>query len=130
MKFVKVFLILLFLHAVFVSGDEIGEISFSITPGGVILLGESTSYFKTGAGVRLSVDLRLNSLPLFFLKLDSSYAYIPILTLDGVSVYSASAGVGINFNPLERLYLAVYGTGGYFYSFVTDGSGSGGGTSR
>ncbi len=122
-----ILLILLILTVVFISGEEIGNLSISLTPGASLPLGDSTSYFTTGGGVGLSADLRLNSLPLFFFKLDTAYSYIPIRTNDGVSVYSASAGGGVNFNLIQKLNLAAYGTGGYFYSSVTDGSGEGGG---
>jgi tetratricopeptide (TPR) repeat protein len=64
---------------------------------------------------------------LFFLRMDSSYTYIPIVTKDVVSVYSVYAGGGVGISPLKKLNLCVYGTGGYFYSSVSDSSVSGGG---
>jgi tetratricopeptide (TPR) repeat protein len=49
------------------------------------------------------------------------------VTEDGVSLFSISAGPGLKYNPLEKLTLSVFGTGGYYYCSMTDGSGSGGG---
>ncbi len=40
---------------------------------------------------------------------------------------SAAVGGGVSFNLIPKLNLAAYGTGGYFYSAVSDGSGEGGG---
>ncbi|MCK5674037.1 MAG: hypothetical protein KAH95_11715 [Spirochaetales bacterium] len=122
-----IFSIFLIFIVFFAFSEELGDISFSITPGGMLPLGDSASYFTTGGGADLSVDFRLNALPLFFFRLDTAYSYIPIRTKDGVSVYSALAGGGISLHPMEKLNLAAYGTGGYFYSSVKDGSGSGGG---
>jgi tetratricopeptide (TPR) repeat protein len=124
----KLILILLFnIFLVSLTGIEIDSLSISLLPGGVLPLGDSTSCFTAGGGVGVSADLRLTSFPLFFFKLDTTYSYIPIRTNNSVSVYSASAGGGVTFNISGKLNLAAYGTGGYFYSAVTDGSGEGGG---
>lgn len=126
--FKKLILIFLFnISIVSLSGTEIGSLSISLLPGGVLPLGDSTSYFTAGGGVGVSADLRLSSLPFLFLKLDTAYSHIPIRTEDHISVYSASAGGGVIFDISGKLNLAAYGTGGYFYSSVTDGSGEGGG---
>jgi hypothetical protein len=126
--FKKLILILLFnISIVSLSGIEFGSLSISLIPGGVLPVGDSTSYFTSGGGVGVSADLRLNSLPILFLKLDTAYSHIPIRTEDHVSVYSASAGGGLTFDISRKLNLAVYGTGGYFYSSVSDDSGEGGG---
>lgn len=122
-----IILILINISIVSLSGTEIGSLSISLLPGGVIPLGDSTSYFTAGGGVGVSADLRLNSLPFLFLKLDTAFSYLPIRTADGVSVYSAAIGGGLTFDISRKLNMAAYGTGGYFYSSVTDSSGEGGG---
>ncbi|MCK5672463.1 MAG: hypothetical protein KAH95_03760 [Spirochaetales bacterium] len=73
----SIFLFFLIITVVFVSGEEIGNLSISLTPGGVLPLGDSTSYFTVGGGAGLSADLRLNSLPLLFFKLDTAYSSFP-----------------------------------------------------
>ncbi len=123
----SILIFLLICISIFIFGEETGSLSLSILPGGIVPFGDSTSYFTAGVGAGVSADLRLNSLPLLFFKLDTSYSYIPIRTKDGVSVYSATAGGGFNFNLIKKLNLAAYGTGGYFYSSLNDGSGDGGG---
>lgn len=126
--FKKLFLILLFnICIVSLSCYEIGSLSISLIPGRVLPVGDSTSYFSAGGGIEVSADLRLNSFPFLFYKLDTAYSHIPIKTEDHVSVYTASAGGGVTFDIMKNLNLAVYGTGGYFYSSVSDGSGAGGG---
>ena len=91
-----IFLIFLILTVVFVSGEEIWELSLSIAPGAVWSVGDSISSFLTSSGVGLSADFRLKSFPLFFLKLDSYYTYLPLQTLDdGVNDDSGSAGGNI-----------------------------------
>jgi hypothetical protein len=68
MKFVKVVFIFLIFNALCIYGIEFGELSFSITPGGVIPLGESTSYFKIGGGAGLAADISINSPPICLYK--------------------------------------------------------------
>ncbi len=81
---------------------------------GSYALGNSAASFGFGGGGGFSADLRLNTLPLFFFRLDSTYSYIPIATKDAVSVYSVTAGGGITYSPVNRLNLCAYGRGDTF----------------
>ena len=92
-----IFIILLIFTVVFISGEEIGNLSISLIPGASLPLGDSTLYYTAGGGAGLSANLRLNSLTLLFFKLDTAYFYIPIRTKDGVSIYSATACISAFF---------------------------------
>ncbi len=127
LKVPALILIIFILNGVIVSGEETGRLSVSLSPSGVMPLGNSSESFGFGGGGGLSADLRLGTMPLFFFRLDSSYNYIPIVTKDAVSVYSVTTGGGITYSPLTRLNFRAYGTGGYFYSALTGDSGIAGG---
>ncbi len=99
-----------------------GDLSLSLTPGGVIPTGDSAQSFTFGGGGDLSADLSFQSFPKGFLKVQTSYLYLPLVSKDGVSVISVLAGGGIRFSPAEKLKFSAYGTGGYFYSQVSGGS--------
>ncbi|HEB10260.1 MAG TPA: hypothetical protein ENI06_03490 [Spirochaetales bacterium] len=60
-------LIVLFMMVGFIApGQDIGLLSFTLTPGGAFPIGVSTSYFKLGGGAGLSAGLDLASFPCFF----------------------------------------------------------------
>ncbi len=124
---ISILIILLILLSLFAYSEDRGDLSFSITPGGNLPLGESASYFKPGGGAGLSTALSLSSLPLLSVKADLGYRYMPIRTKDGISIFSAGGGLGINLTPIKKLTMSAYSTGGYYYGILTDGSGAGGG---
>ena len=124
---ISISIILLILVSLFIYSEDTGDLSFSITPGGNLPLGESATYFKLGGGAGLSTSFSLFSLPILSFKADLGYRYMPIRTKDGISILSAGGGLGINITPIKKLIVAAYSTGGYYYGILTDGSGAGGG---
>lgn len=119
--------ILLVLIPVVIHSFEFGELSISLNPGGVIPLGENASSFETGGGVDFSIDIDLDSIKPIFLKSMIGYDYLPIVTSDGISLFSITVGAGLKVNPIEKITLSAFGAGGYYYGSMTDGSGLGGG---
>ena len=73
MKVVKVFFIFLIFNALPSHGIELGEFSLSITPGGVVPLGDSTSYFKMGGGAGIAGDFSIIPMPLIFVRTEAEY---------------------------------------------------------
>ncbi|MBA7484183.1 MAG: tetratricopeptide repeat protein [Spirochaeta sp.] len=123
----KAILISLFLLVSLIApGQDIGVLSFTLTPGGALPVGDSTSYFNAGGGAGLSAGLDLASFPLLFFKADLGYNYLPIETEYGVSLISAGIGAGHDFKLLDRLSISPYAGGGYYHGIVTDGSGTSG----
>jgi len=119
--------VLLLSTVIYLHGLEFGELSISVTPVGVVPMGENASSFNTGGGADIAVDVDISSIPLVFLRTGLDYEYIPIITKDAVSVVSFSAGGGIKYLPFGKLTLAAFGTGGYYYGTMTgDVSSSGG----
>jgi tetratricopeptide (TPR) repeat protein len=123
MKNQRTILIVLFMLAgLIVPGQDSGLLSFTLTPGGTLPIGESTRYFKLGGGVGLATGLKFPSFPLLFFKADLGYTYLPIETEYGVSLISAGIGAGRNFKLNDRWSLAPYAGGGWYHGTVTDGS--------
>ena len=126
--FKKSILIIFLVFCVFyIHGEDSGELSISITPVGVIPLGENASSFTTGGGASLAMDFGLPSLPFLFIRTELDYEYMPIETKDALSVFSFSAGGGLQYLPFKKLTLSVFGTGGYYYGSITGDSSSSGG---
>jgi len=115
-------IILFMLVSLIIPGQDSGRLSFTLTPGGIFPIGESTPYFKIGGGAGLSAGLDLASFPLLFFKADLGYTYLPIETEYGVSLISAGIGAGRNFKLNDRWSLSPYAGGGYYRGTVTDGS--------
>ncbi|MCK5198330.1 MAG: hypothetical protein KAR21_08265, partial [Spirochaetales bacterium] len=127
MKFTIILFTLLLLHAIFIYGEESEPFSIAVTPVGIIPFGENASSFKMGGGVDLAVDFSLGSIPFVFVRTSADYEYIPLASKDGLSIFSVSAGAGLKYTLFEKLTLSASGTGGYYYGFMTDNSGSSGG---
>ena len=117
-----ILVVLFMLVCLIIPGQDSDLLSFTLTPGGTLPIGESTSYFKLGGGAGLSAGLDLASFPLLFFKADLGYAYLPIETEYGVSLISAGIGAGHNFKVSDRWCLSPYAGGGYYHGTVTDGS--------
>jgi len=127
MEIKKILLIFLFLNTFLLYPIELGEISISITPGGVLPIGNNSSSFTTGGGLDLSLDMDITSIPLLFLKTELDYEFVPFITKDGLSVFSFSAGVGVKHLLFDKLTLTAFGTGGYYYASMTGDTNSSGG---
>jgi len=123
---ITILIVLFMLVSLIIPGQDIGRLSFTLTPGGALPIGDSTSYFKLGGGAGLSAGLDFASFPLLFFKADLGYSYLPIETEYGVSLISAGIGAGHNFKLIDRLTISPYAGGGYYHGTVTDGSGTSG----
>ena len=123
---ITILIVLFTLVSLIASGQDIGRLSLTLTPGGALPIGDSTSYFKLGVGAGLSAGLDLASFPLLFFKADLGYSYLPIETEFGVSLISAGIGAGRNFKLLDKLTISPYAGGGYYHGTVTDGSNTSG----
>jgi len=103
------------------------SVSLVFRPGVMLPLGEDTQYFTTGGGLSLGAALSLPSLPLLFFPLQGAYGIIPVDFNTALSVLSLGTGIGVGYNVLPRVEVQGWATGGYFYGFLNDGSGSPGG---
>ncbi|HAK45532.1 MAG TPA: hypothetical protein DCO79_06390, partial [Spirochaeta sp.] len=106
---------------------DIGDFSINAAPRGIVPLGEGADYFEFGYGGSVSADFSPAVLPLLFARLEFDYEFMPIVTTDGLSIISITAGPGVQYSPIENLNLAAWGTAGYFFGSITDGSGTPGG---
>ncbi len=109
-----VIIIFLVLNVFYISGGEPDSFSISVTPGGIVPVGENASYFKTGAGAEIAVDYSLDFLPFIFLRAEAGFEIVPFVSQDALSLFSFSAGAGVKYTPIERFTLSVFGTGGYY----------------
>ena len=107
--------------------DDSGTFSINAAPRMIFPVGDSVDYFNFGYGGSLSLDYAPEFLPLLFGRVQFEYEYMPIVTSDGFSMITASAGPGIRYRPVENLALSAWGTAGYFFGSITDGSGTPGG---
>lgn len=60
---IAILIVLFMLVSLIASGQDIGLLSFTLTPGGAFPIGESSSCFKLGGGAGLSAGLELASIP-------------------------------------------------------------------
>jgi hypothetical protein len=80
-------------------------ISFSLTPSITIPLGEDTSLYTFGGAL--------------------GYSFVPLQAVTSLSLVNGGIAVGVRFDILSRLSIQAFGTGGYFFAFLNDGSKSG-----
>ena len=83
----------------------------TVAPGAGLPLGESSTYYLAGGGL----DISFAYAPLLPLTLRTTlgYGYTPLLSSQGLSRLSATAGVGLSFPIAERFVLSAYGEAGY-----------------
>jgi hypothetical protein len=98
-------------------------LSFHLTPGLNLPMGEDSDFFNLGGGVGIAGEYRLRKAPLFFISGNIDYNFMPVNFDTSVSVISFGAGGGINYELIPRLELKAFGSGGYFTSFLNDGTG-------
>ena len=118
----KIILIfLLFCFCIFVYGEESSSdngFSLSVFPRALIPLDDSSSFLSTGWGMDLSADYSFPGLNFLGIKACFDYEYHPIVTEDGVSVFSLLAGPDFIYKPIEKLEFAAYGAAGWYYGFI------------
>jgi hypothetical protein len=96
--------------------------SFSFVPGATIPLLTDAAFFNVGAGADLSLAMAMPFFPAMFLSLDAGYTFAPLRRLTSISLASGGLGLGFNWEMIPNLVLKAYGSGGYFYAFLNDGS--------
>ena len=124
---ITILIIIMSLYSICSYSEGNNSLSFTLAPGVNFPIGESRSYFKFGGGIGLSTEYRLSFPPPLSFKADLGYSYIPIRTKDALSIFSFGGGAGLNFTPIKKLMISAYGTGGYYYGILNDGSGESGG---
>ena len=107
--------------------DDANTFSINAAPRMMFPVGESSEYFTLGFGGSLSFDYQPDLIPLLFGRIQIEYDYMPIVTKDGFSMITFSAGPGIRYCPFDELALSAMGTAGYYFGSITDGSGTPGG---
>ncbi len=128
----KVILMVLILLLFFVSistlfGESENILSLSAIPGGIIPIGESSSYFKLGGYFSISGIYNSVKFSPFALRGELSFSSIPIITKDSISLYSIFFGPQYNIKVSKNLFISPFILTGYYYGYLTDKSGRNGG---
>jgi hypothetical protein len=89
-----------------------------------IPLGESASLFGMAGGGGLAVEMRLPFLPAISLDTALGYVFYPMMNAttaqQSLSIFSASGGLGLQFNLAPWLGVKGFFNGGYSYGFSND----------
>ncbi len=102
-------------------------LSLHIAPGLNVPQGESSALFGAGGSIRFKAEYRLPFLPLIFVSGGLGYDYLKAIMIPlSVSVTSVSLGSGLRYDLTPWLSATGGISGGYFYSFLSDLSTSGG----
>ena len=109
-----------------VFGSDTGSFSISASPRSLLPLGNTGEMFDFGFGGALSADYTFKDFPLF-VHLNTNFDFLPFVTKDGISLFSAGIGPGAEISLLEKLNLSASITGGYYYGQFVDGTGRSGG---
>jgi tetratricopeptide (TPR) repeat protein len=127
-----VFLLALFLHGGAwgqqpnSGGNTSSPFSLTLTPRFTIPLGRDTALYTFGGGADLKAEYRLPSLPILFIGGGIGYSFVPLQAVTSVSLFDVGLAAGLRYDLLPHLSLRVFGSGGYFYAFMNDGTGRGG----
>jgi tetratricopeptide (TPR) repeat protein len=103
-----------------------GFLSLSFAPGMSIPLGTESAVFGFGYGGDLAVRYRLPSLRALALGGVAGYEFTTLQMNASLSTISAGAELSLLWEPLAWLGLRIQARGGYFHSFLNDGTGGGG----
>ncbi len=95
------------------------RLSFSLTPGLSIPLGNNAELFSPGGELKLSGRYRLPSLPLLFLGGQAGYGFSPITSADRLSLVSAGIGVGLVHEFTPKLSVSAFASGGVFLAMLS-----------
>lgn len=98
-------------------------LSFHLTPGLVVPIGEDKDFFNMGGGAGISGEYKFRSMPLFFISGNAGYYFMPVTFETSMSVISFGVGGGLNYSIRPKLFLKTFVGGGYYYSFLNDGTG-------
>jgi len=107
--------------------DDFAQMTISLKPRIDFPLGEGGQYFSIGYGSDLSTELFILSFPYISLGMGVEYRYIPLTTVDSVSLVAAQGGLGFNFPLTKNWMVDLSLSSGYYYGFLTDESKASGG---
>jgi hypothetical protein len=99
--------------------------SLTLSPGMSLPLGRDRGVYALGGGGELSAAYRLAFLPALYVGASAGYSYVPLESVTSVSLVEGGLDAGLHIDILRRLSLRIYGTGGYFYAALNDGSAPG-----
>ena len=102
-------------------------LSFGVTPSFSIPVGRDTQLFTYGGGANVDAEYRLPFLPLVYVGGTAGFSYVPLKAVSSISLAYGGVSAGIHLDLFEGLAVHAGGTCGYFYGFLNDGSGNGGG---
>ncbi len=97
------------------------------TPNIEIPVGADMDLFNPGGGLELSGIIQNPNFPLLYVSGDLGYGFLPTDADLSLSRLSVGGGAGLNFELIRNLSLDVNTKIGYYYGFLNDGSGTGGG---
>ena len=101
-------------------------LSLSFTPRFTIPLGEDTALYALGGGISFQAEHRISSLPLLFIGGNLGYSYVPLQAVTSLSLIDGGITAGLRFDLRPTLSIRVFGSGGYFFAILNNGSGTGG----
>jgi len=100
-------------------------LSLSLTPDFSVPLGGDASLFTVGGGGKLSGEYRMPFLPLLFVGAEAGYSFVPLQSVTALSLLGGGVSVGARLDFARNFSARVTGTGGYYYAFLNDNTGSG-----
>lgn len=101
-------------------------LSFSLTPSFSIPLGDYATYFGYGGGATLCADYRMPFLPLLYAGAGLGYSYFSLQKFSSLSTLTGGCDAGVWYDIIPSLSVRAFALGGYSYSFLNNGLGSGG----
>ncbi len=101
--------------------------SLSLVPHFTMPLGRDTTVYAPGGGADLNAEYRLPSLPILFVGGGLGYSFVPLQAVTSISLMDAGLAAGLHYDLMPSLSLRAFASGGYFYAFINDGTGRGGG---
>jgi len=101
-------------------------LSVTLTPSMSIPLGGDNALYAFGGGAEFSAAYRIPFLPLLFLGGSLGYSFVPLKAVTSLSLLGGGLDAGVHIDVGNRLSIRAFGTGGYFYAFLNDGTGRSG----
>jgi tetratricopeptide (TPR) repeat protein len=100
--------------------EQPGPLTFTLSPGAVIPVGESSALYTLGFGLGLCGEYRLARKPLFFLSGDAGFTQSPVQAETGLSIFSLGGGGGVRRELGRKLSVRGFLNGGGYYAFLND----------
>jgi tetratricopeptide (TPR) repeat protein len=98
--------------------------SLSFTPGLAIPMFGDAAVFNLGGTGDLSAELRMPFFPMMYVGTDFQYTISPLRRTTSLSMLSGGVDVGVSWDMVpDMLTLKGFGSFGYFYGVLNDGSG-------